>query len=242
MEILVIGASGATGRLLVEQLLTRGHRVKVIVRSSDTLPDVIKSHENVSVIEASISGLSDAALATHVKECDCIASCPGHNMSFKGVYGHPRRLLTDTTRRLCKAVKASYPEELVKFVLMNTIGNRNRDLDEPISFGQKCVIGLLRILVPPHPDNEQAADYLRTEVGQNDSELEWVAVRPDSLLNEGIVTDYEVHASPTRSAIFDAGKTSRINVSHFLAYLVTEYAVWQKWKVQMPVIYNKASE
>jgi hypothetical protein len=163
-------------------------------------------------------------------------------MSFKGVYGHPRRLLTDTTRRLCKAVKASYPEELVKFVLMKTIGNRNRDLDEPISFGQKCVIGLLRILVPPHPDNEQAADYLRTEVGQNDSELEWVAVRPDSLLNEGIVTDYEVHASPTRSAIFDAGKTSRINVSHFLAYLVTEYAVWQKWKVQMPVIYNKASE
>lgn len=34
MEILVVGASGATGRLLVEQLLKRGHLVKVIVRSS----------------------------------------------------------------------------------------------------------------------------------------------------------------------------------------------------------------
>ncbi|WP_182870552.1 hypothetical protein [Stieleria mannarensis] len=67
---------------------------------------------------------------------------------------------------------------------MNTAGNSNRDLEEPISLAQSCVIGLLCLLVPPHQDNEKAADYLRTEVGQNDIEIQWAAVRPDSLFEE----------------------------------------------------------
>jgi hypothetical protein len=99
---------------------------------------------------------------------------------------------------------------------MNTAGNRNRDLEEPISFGQRCVVGLIRLLLPPHVDNEKAADYLRVSVGQNDSAIEWVVVRPDSLVNEDSVSEYCLHPSPTRSAIFNAGKTSRINVAHLI--------------------------
>ena len=121
---------------------------------------------------------------------------------------------------------------------MNTAGNSNRDLDEPIAFAQKAVIGLLRLLLPPHPDNEQAADFLRTEIGQNDRLIEWAVVRPDSLLDHDSVTDYEVQPSPIRSALFDPGQTSRINVGHFMADLITNDDVWQAWKGQMPVIYN----
>jgi hypothetical protein len=122
---------------------------------------------------------------------------------------------------------------------MNTTGNRNRDLTEPISFAQKCVIGLLRLLLPPHVDNEKAADYLRTQIGQRNNLIEWIAVRPDGLINEAEVTDYEIHASPTRSAVFNAGKTSRIHVGHFMAHLITDSVLWKKWKGRMPVIYNK---
>ena len=124
---------------------------------------------------------------------------------------------------------------------MNTTGNRNRDLNEPISFGQKCVIGLLRLLLPPHVDNEKAADYLRTQIGKNNDLIEWVAVRPDGLTNEETVTGYEIHPSPIRSAIFNAGKTSRINVGHFMATLISDDDVWNRWKGQMPVIYNTSS-
>ncbi len=49
---------------------------------------------------------------------------------------------------------------------MNTTGNRNHDISEPISFAQKCMICLLRLLIPPHVDNEKAEEYLRTEIGQ----------------------------------------------------------------------------
>ncbi len=241
MTALVVGASGATGRLLVEQLLNRGLNVKVIVRSPDKLPEVLKDREKLSVIRAGVLDLSDAEMAQHVDGCVAVASCLGHNMSLKGIFGQPRRLVTDATRRLCDAIKAKKSDVPTKFVLMNTAGNSNRDLHEPISIGQRCVIGLIRLLLPPHVDNENAADYLRTEIGQNDGAIEWAAVRPDGLTNEDQVTAYEVHSSPIRSAIFDAGVTSRINVGHFMADLITDEKIWNKWKGQMPVIYNKSS-
>ena len=103
---------------------------------------------------------------------------------------------------------------------MNTARNSNRDLNEQISFRQKCVIELHRLMLHPHVDNENAADYLRTQVGQNDRTIEWSVVRPDNLINETEVTELTVHPSPTRSAIFDAGVTSRINVGCFIADLI----------------------
>jgi len=182
MTILVVGASGATGRWLVHNLLNRGETVKAIVRSPESLPKELLEHENLCVIQASVLELSDVEIAQHVKGCRAVASCLGHNLSFKGMFGHPRRLVTDAVRRLCQAIKANEPQDTVKFVLMNTTGNSNRDLDEKIEFSQRLVITLLRLLLPPHVDNENAADYLRTEVGQSDEKIEWSAVRPDALV------------------------------------------------------------
>ena len=240
MKTIVVGATGATGQLLVEQLLDRGQEVKAIVRSSEKISKAVRDHPNLSIIQVSILELTDEEMAEHVRGCSAVASCLGHNLTFKGMFGRPRRLVTDATRRLCDAIKANPSDQPSKFVLMNTTGNRDRDLDEPISFAQRCVIGLLRICLPPHADNEGAADYLRTKIGPDDKAIEWAAVRPDGLIDQDAVTKYELHASPTRSAIFDAGKTSRINVAHFMANLIAEPEVWQKWKGRMPVIYNKA--
>jgi hypothetical protein len=162
-------------------------------------------------------------------------------MNWKGIYGQPRKLVTEAARRLCNAIEANKPERPIKYVLMNTTGNRNRDLNEPISLGQKCVIGLLRLLLPPHVDNEKAADYLRTQIGQNNQFIEWAAVRPDGLIDNDEVTEYDIFPAPTRSAIFNAGKTSRINVAHFMSKLITDDTTWKSWKGQMPVIYNAES-
>jgi cation diffusion facilitator CzcD-associated flavoprotein CzcO len=239
--ILLVGASGATGMKLVEELLHRGQNVKVIVRSPEKLPESWKSNKNLKIISASILELTDFEMIEYVTGCQAIVSCLGHNMTLKGIYGQPQKLVTDVTRRLCKAIEVNNSKKPTKFVLMNTTGNRNRDLNEPISLRQKCVIALLRLLLPPHVDNEKAADYLRTKIGQNNQLIEWVAVRPDGLINEEEVTAYEIHASPTRSAIFAAGKVSRINVAHFMAALINDATLWNTWKGQMPVIYSKVS-
>lgn len=239
MTTLIVGASGATGRLLVEQLLNRGQNVKVIVRSPEKLPKSWKNNKHLFIISAAVLELSDTEMVKHLKGCQAVVSCLGHTISWKGIYGHPRKLVTDTVRRLTDSIKVNNPEEPIKYILMNTTANRNRDLNEAISFGQRCVIGLIRFLLPPQADNEKAADYLRTNIGQSDQFIEWVAVRPDGLINEEEVSEYELYPSPIRSAVFDAGKTSRINVGHFMADLITDDEIWSRWKGQMPVIYNK---
>ena len=84
MITLVVGASGATGIRLVEELLKREQHVKVIVRSLEKLPDTIKNHERLSVICASVLELSDEEMELHVSGCNAVASCLGHNLTFKG--------------------------------------------------------------------------------------------------------------------------------------------------------------
>jgi nucleoside-diphosphate-sugar epimerase len=238
MTVLVAGASGATGRLLVEELLDRGQRVRVIVRGPERLPEALRGHPLLQVVHASLLELSDRELAEHVRDCDAIASCLGHNMTVRGIFGRPRRLVADATRRLCAAARAARPHRPIRFVLMNTAGNRNRDLAEPLTFAERGAIGLIRLLLPPHADNEEAADHLRADIGQSDGAIEWVVVRPDTLVDEERVTEYEIHPSPTRSPIFNAGRTSRINVAHFMADLITADETWRRWRGQMPVIYN----
>ncbi|MEZ4638241.1 MAG: NAD(P)H-binding protein [Caldilineaceae bacterium] len=238
MKILVLGATGdrtaACGA--TPQPRTRRGRHCALTRQ---VACVGEDQTRISVISANLLDLSDAEMTKIVAGCDAVASCLGHNLTIKGIFGPPHRLVTDATRRFCQAIQANNPTHPVKFVLMNTTGNRNRDLNEPASPAEKIVLGLLRRLLPPQADNEAAADYLRTQIGQDDPVIEWVAVRPDSLIDEDEVTEYTVHASPTTSPIFKPGKTSRINVGHFMADLITEDAVWSQWKGQMPVLYDQ---
>ena len=239
MKTLVVGASGATGKLVVEQLLSMGQNVKVIVRPTGEIPDSWKNDDQISIINASILEISVDEMANYLADCQSVASCLGHNLTLKGIFGKPRKLVTDAHILLCTALKKKSPEKTVKFVLMNTSGNRNRDLNEAISVGEKLVMGLIRLLVPPQVDNEKAADFLRVNIGQNNNLIEWVAVRPDTLINEDIVSEYELYASPTSSALFKPGKTSRINVGNLMAKLIVENDLWNNWKGKMPVIYNK---
>lgn len=240
MKVLIVGATGATGRLLVRQMLDREHDVTIIVRSPHKVAADVAAHPRLTIVHANLLDLSQAELTDHVRGCDAIASCLGHVPNLKGIYGQPRRLVTEATRRLCAAAQAAAADHPVRFVLMNTAGNSNRDLDEPLPAAHRAVIALLRLVLPPHVDNEKAADYLRTVIGQNDPVIEWVAVRPDNLIDEDAVTTYTLHPSPTRSAILDPGKTSRINVAHVMAALMTDDALWATWRGQMPVIYNAA--
>lgn len=245
MKTLIVGATGATGRHLVTQLLDRGVDVHVIVRSPDRLPKDVLDHAGLTVTTANLLDLDDGTLAEVAHGCGAVASCLGHTLNLRGIFGSPRRLVTDAVRRLGQAIVAARADDQqmprTKFVLMNTTGVRNADLEEPRSFAERCVIGLLRVGLPPHADNEQAADFLRTTIGQDHPAIEWSAVRPDGLTNDEPDSAYDLHPSPIRSAIFDSGHTRRVNVAHFMAELITDADTWAAWAGRMPVIYDAAA-
>lgn len=237
-RILIVGASGATGSLLVKDLLQRGVEVSAIVRPSSSLKAAFGEYPNYHEVLANVTELSDSELKPALKDCDAVISCLGHSLTFKGIYGDPKRLVTDTIAKISRVIESLKTDKKIKIILMNTSGNSNRDIPEKPPLSQRVVVSLIRLLIPPHSDNEQAADYLRTCIGSTHPAIEWVAVRPDSLTNETEVSQYKVFESPQRNVIFNAGSSSRINVANFMANLATNAKLWRVWQGKMPVIYN----
>ncbi len=238
IKTLVLGASGATGKLLVEQLLELDQAVRVIVRSAAVLPETWLAEPKLSIVRANISDIEVAEMQGYINDCDAIVSCLGHNLSFKGIYGSPRKLVTDAIALVCNAIEGSPGLKPKKLILMSTSGYHHPGIDKPRKLKEKLVIGLIGLLVPPHRDNMAAADFLRIKVGANHPTIEWIAVRPDSLVNSEQVSEYQVLESHTRSPIFDPGETSRINVANFMARSLMEKRLWEHWNGKMPLVYN----
>ena len=130
MNILMVGATGMTGRPLVEQLLGKNHKVRIIVRSFHKLPPDIVENPNTTAIEASVLDLTEEEMTEHIKDCDAVVSCLGHVMDFKGIFGEPKKLCTDATRSLCNVLEKNSLPKPTKFILMNTVGVENPDLEE----------------------------------------------------------------------------------------------------------------
>lgn len=231
---LIVGATGKTGRPLVEQLLELGHSVRVVVRSPQKLDAKIRQNPNLTLVEASALDLTDGDMAELVNGCDAVVSCLGHTLDFSGMFGQPRKLCTEATRRLCGAIEKNRPPKPIKFILMNTVGVRNPDLDEKRTWLERRLLSVLRLAVPPHRDNETAVEYLHRIVGRENAHIEWCSVRPDSLIDAAI-SSYEITESPT-TGIFSGRPTTRSNVARFMTELIGDTELWRIWKFRMPVI------
>lgn len=241
MNILVVGGTGATGRLLVRELLSRGCKVTIVARSPETADAYFPDKKNLTVVRGAVLEMDAGELAALVEGIDAVGSCLGHRLTLKGIFGKPRKLVAGTLRKLCEAVKENARKQPVKVVLMGSTGVRNGDAQEKWSRGEGAVLALLRLLLPPQRDNELAAEYLRSGIGKDDASVEWAVVRPDTLVDEAAASDYRVFESPIRSPVFDAGATSRMNVARFMSELLADGSKWNEWKGKMPAVYNRSS-
>lgn len=237
MTILVVGATGKTGRLVVEQLLIRNHLVRVVARSRHRLPAHVLENWNTTVTEASVLDLTDDEMAEQVKGCDTVVSCLGHVISFKGMFREPKKLCADATRRLCDAIDRNDSSTPTKFILMNTVGVQDPNLDERRTWFERGLLTFLRYTLPPHRDNETASEYLHRKVGRKNQRIEWCSVRPDSLIDAD-VAPYDINESPT-TGILTGRPTARANVAHFMTELIENSELWDKWRFRMPVVMEK---
>ena len=233
--VLLLGATGRTGRQALRQLLDRGLKVRAIVRSGARLPPEVAGHPGLAVIEASLLDLPDEALRRHLEGCAAVVSCLGHVLSLAGVFGPPRDLVTRATARLCRAIEANGPAAPVRLVLMSSVSvHRSGGLDARRGALERAVLWVLRGLVPPARDNQRAADLLLTGIGPDHPAVQWVVVRPDSLL-EGEASAYALHEGLV-DGLFTPGRTRMASVAHFMCELVTDPAAWARWRSRLPVI------
>jgi nucleoside-diphosphate-sugar epimerase len=235
--VLLVGGTGRTGKRVLEQLLSRGISVRIIVRSAQKLPAGAADNSKLTVVEANLLSLSDEDLLRQVRGCDAVISCLGHVTSFKGVLGPPHDLVTRATTRLCRGIETLQPAKPAKFILMNSVSvNHPGGLDTRRGMFEKAIMWILRGLIPPAKDNQQAANFLYGNIGMTNPFLQWVAVRPDTLL-EGDVSEYTLHEGLV-SSLFAPDSTNMANVAHFMCELVTNPKAWDDWKGKLPVIIN----
>lgn len=240
---MVLGATGATGKHVVQMLLSKGHKVKAVVRSKERMLQMLseeqqQTQENIEIIEADISSLDEKSwknLLTN-DDCDAFVSCLGHTLDFRGACGSKdRRLVTNTVSSILPCIEsvANVPK---KFILMSSNGVANPNgQDDRRSFLERVTVYLIRHMITPHIDNEQAAKVLY-DVG-TDSKVEWCAVRPNDLI-DGEVSDFEYLSKP-KKGLFGAGATTRANVAAAMVQLLLdEDGAWQTWKYKMPVVEN----
>ena len=284
--VLVVGATGGTGRHVVHQLLKRGCTVHVIVRSTDRMVQALSSCTNhtetrrliprswrnrLHMTQASLldDDVSMDELVQLVEPVDAVVCCLGHSLTLSGLWGPPYRLVTTAIQRLTTALQRtmttgspSSPHKPKQLILLSSDGVRNRHLDNAPSWSTWLLLGLIRLLLPPHVDNEQAAAYLwhhhqPSQSKQSESNqaprVEWVIVRPTDMVPDDNAEErgyhsrrrrrqrqpgYQLQSTPEGPLFGGSHVVSRRQVAECMVHLLTRPPLWKRWKFQMPVVYN----
>jgi putative NADH-flavin reductase len=190
-KILVLGATGGTGRLIVSQALARGHQVTALVRSAAKASDLKGARLIVGDVR------NESALREALKGQDAVVSALGTPASpFREV-----TLLSTATRALVDAMKAEHVSRLLCITGMGA--------------GESAGHGgfLFDRLIFPLLLRKVYADKDRQEAIVRDSGLDWVLVRP-AVLNDKPGRD--AIRSLTELSNFHGGTISRADVAAFV--------------------------
>jgi putative NADH-flavin reductase len=191
-RILIIGATGGTGRRLVEQALERGYTVTAMARNPSKLG--VESAQ-LKVVRGDV--LDYESVAAAMQGQDAVLSALGHKRFF-----YPTRILSDGTRNILKAMEA---HNVRRFVCETALG-----------FGDTAGrMGLLySLIVIPLVLPFYFFDKTRQEKLIVASNLDWVIVRPGALTN-GVKRGSYRHGFNIGSFIIGA-RISRADVADFM--------------------------
>jgi putative NADH-flavin reductase len=160
-RVLIVGATGGTGRELVAQALERGHVVTALVRNPSSLSIV---HPRLRIVRGNV--LDAATVAAAVREHDAVVSALGHKQFFR-----PTRILSDGTRNIVRAMEEHH---VGRFVCETSLGIG----DSAGRMGLYYTFFVTPIILPFY-----FLDKARQERVIAASRVEWVIVRPGVLTN-----------------------------------------------------------
>jgi putative NADH-flavin reductase len=161
MRIIVFGASGKTGREIIQQGLERGHDVTAFVRN----PVKLKiSHERLSVVRGDVMDAAsvNAAMAGH----DAVLFAVGHRRYFG-----PSNILSRGTQNVVNAMKTHGVRRIVVESALGVGDSTGR-------LGVYYTLFVIPFILPFYWH-----DKGRQERAVRESGLEWVIVRPGQLTN-----------------------------------------------------------
>lgn len=194
MKVLVLGATGGTGQLIVRDAMAKGHSVVALVRSKARadLP-------GVDMIEG--DARDEANLVRALNGCDAVISALGTGMGFRKV-----NLLTVATQALVTAMTRNGVRRLVCISALGVGDSRGH--------GGFVFDRLFQPLLLSHAYKDKNGQ----EAAIRASSLDWIVVRP------AMLTDDQARGkvrAVTNLAGVNGGKIARADVARFVVEQLT---------------------
>ena len=191
MKIVIFGATGKTGSLLVEQALAKGHQVTAYVRN----PQSIKiENKNLKIVVGNLTEtlkLKDALAGAEA----CFSTLGGNSLTKRS----PELVLG-----IDNIVRVAEQEVVPKFIYLSSFGAGDSKKLMPAVMRFFVVDLMLRVPLADHNLNEQRI---------MSSKLHWTIVRPGGLNDKPLTGSFN-HGTEK----FKQGKTSisRADVAAFM--------------------------
>lgn len=188
MKIAVFGATGDTGRNIVEQALAAEHQITVLVRDPARLSDASKKAKII---------VGDVLDPLKVQETISGADAVAVSLGSRG--DSPENTVSEGTKNIITAMKRHHVKRLVVVTSLG-LGDSKNQVPRAFKLVMKTVMRKIM------------ADKERQEIFVQGSGLDWVIVRPGELTNEPPSGEYTFGID---SSIM-AGKVSRADVADFV--------------------------
>jgi putative NADH-flavin reductase len=208
MNVTVLGASGRTGRLVVDEALAAGHRVTAFVRDPAKLNI---THDRLKCVKGDSAHLAQVREA--VKGADVVISALGP------VKGSPKDLLVTAQRNIIEAMKQ---EGVRRYVALTGAGVRDAQ-DQPKLVDH--IFGFLLKLTAGDvlKDSADGVDVVRS------SDRDWIIVRAPRLVDGPKTGKFRV-------GYVGAESGTQISRADLAAFMVQQAAGGGLWVHKMPMV------
>lgn len=197
MKIVVFGATGGTGRELVEQALHRDHHVTAQARTPEKLAGL--EHPRLEVVRGDVLDAQSVERAVVGREAVVCAI---------GVGAERTTLREDGTRNIIRAMET---HGVSRLVCLSSLGVGDSRTNLPF-FTRYVIVGIFL--------RHAFADHERQERVVRESALAWTIVRPPHLKDGPRTGQYQHGFPPTYRKI--RGQISRADVADFMLLQLTD--------------------
>jgi uncharacterized protein YbjT (DUF2867 family) len=199
MNVIVFGATGAVGRLAVENLLAAGHSVTAFARHP----------ERLATEHPALARVAGDAL----RAADVAAAMPGHDAALVVLGAGAARRSTIRSEGTLNVIRAMQQAGIRRLVVQSTLGAR--DSWDTLNFWWKRVM-FGALLAPVFRDHELQERLVEA------SGLDWTIVRPGAFTDAPTARP-AVEDVPNSARGLDL-KINRADLAAFLARIVGEGA------------------
>ena len=197
MKVTVFGATGGTGKHVVDQALAAGHEVTAVARDPEDVPG---DRAGLTVVRGDV--LDPGSVEAAIAGADAIVSVLG-----VADRRQPTHLYSEGVGNMLRAMKADGPRRIIAL---------SADGVEPnpaVNIGQRLVIALAVARILKH----LYGDMLEMERALAGGETDWTVVRPPRLSDKEHTGTYQVSTG-------EPGPSSGISRADLADYIVTRLA------------------